>query len=117
MNKNDVITFDNLPEAVKQLLQEVAIIKYYLLNEAATSVVPPPPLPEKEFLTVNEVSQMLNISKGTIYNLNSERLIPSYKRGGRIYFDKKEIVEWIRDDRRKTIKQLQAEAELEFRKK
>jgi hypothetical protein len=32
MDKHDVITFDNLPEAVKQLLHEVADIKNYLLN-------------------------------------------------------------------------------------
>ncbi len=113
MSENDAITFDNLPEAVQRLIKDVAYIKNHLLNDAAITKEPKIPQTEKELLTVGEVSQMLNISKGAIYNLNSKRLIPSYKRGGRVYFDKNEIDEWVRDDRRKTIKQLQAEVEIE----
>lgn len=74
------------------------------------------PSPEKELMTVKNVSHMLNISKGTIYNMTSARKILFFKKCGRIYFDRNEIGEWIRDDRRKTLKQLQIEAELEFRK-
>jgi hypothetical protein len=40
------------------------------------------------------------------------RQIPYYKKGGRIYFDAKELDAWIRSDRRKTIKELQDEADL-----
>lgn len=117
MIKNDVITFDSLPEAVGQLLQEVTYIKNHLLNQSANTPEPMPYPSEDKFLTVTEVSQMLNISKGAIYNMTSTRQIPFFKKGGRVYFDKKEIDEWIRQDRRKTIKQLQVEAEMQTRKK
>ena len=111
MNEYDAITFDNLPEAVKHLLQEVAYIKNHLLNEAATTVAPASPETEKELLTVKDMSKKLDITEGAIYNLTSAQKIPFFKRGGRIYFDREEIDEWIRSDRRKTIKQLQDEAE------
>jgi len=111
MNENNAITFDNLPEAVMQLLQEVAYIKNHLLNEAATTVAPASPETEKELLTVKDMSKKLDITEGAIYNLTSARKIPFFKRGGRIYFDRGEIDEWIRSGRRKTLKQLQDEAE------
>lgn len=113
MNKNDVIKFDNLPEAVERLLNEVADIKNHLLNQAATPAETKQLAPEEDFLTVNDVSYMLKISKGTIYNMTSNRQIPFYKKCGRVYFDKSEIKEWIRHDRRKTLKQLQADADME----
>jgi excisionase family DNA binding protein len=115
MNKNDVITFDNLPEAVKHLLHEVADIKNYLLNQAATSVEAKQLAPEGDFLTVSDVSQMLKISKGAVYNMTSTRQIPFFKKCGRVYFDRSEITEWIRQDRCKTLKQLQADADMETR--
>ena len=79
MNKNDVITFDNLPEAVKHLLHEVADIKNYLLNQAATPAETKQLAPDGDFLTVSDVSQMLNISKGAVYNMTSTRQIPFFK--------------------------------------
>lgn len=117
MIKNDVITFDNLPEAVTQLLQEVSYIKNYLLNQAATPAETKQLTPDGDFLTVSEVSQMLRISKGAVYNMTSTRQIPFFKKCGRVYFDRNEIDEWIRQDRFKTIKQLQAEVEMDIRKK
>ncbi|HQG56390.1 MAG TPA: helix-turn-helix domain-containing protein [Bacteroidales bacterium] len=117
MNKHDVITFDNLPDAVKRLLLEVAEMKNYLLNQAATPAETKQPEPVGDFLTVNDVSQILKISKGAVYNMTSTRQIPYFKKCGRVYFDRSEIDEWIRQGRCKTIKQLQADAEMETRKK
>ena len=79
MNKHDVITYDNLPEAVKHLLHEVADIKNYLLNQAATPAETNQLAPEGNFLTVSEVSQMLKISRGAVYNMTSTRQIPFFK--------------------------------------
>lgn len=110
MIKNDAITFDNLPEAVGQLLQEVSYIKNHLLNQTATSIEPKQCPAENEFLTVEDVCKKLRISKGGVYNLTCGRKIPFIKRGNRIYFDAHELNEWIRSDRRKTVKELQEEA-------
>ncbi len=114
--KYERITFEDLPDAVLHLLRDVADIKNHLLNQAATPAEPASPEIENELLTVTDVCKKLNISKGAIYNLTSKRGIPHFKRGGRIYFDRSEVDEWIHHDRRKTIKQLQDEAEMKSRK-
>lgn len=117
MNENDVITFDNLPKAITRLLQDVEVIKNMLLNNPTyTKTEPVLPL-EKDLLTVEDVSGKLGITKGAIYNLTYMRQIPCFKRGRRIYFDAKELDIWIRTDRRKTIKELQDEANLAIQKK
>ena len=116
MKEYDEITHNNLPEAMMLLIQKVDYIMNHFMNEAAITSEPTPSIPEKELLTVYDVSQMLSLSKGTIYNMTSARQIPFMKKGKRIYFDKLEILEWIKEDRQKTIKQLQAEAKLELRK-
>ncbi len=113
---NDRITLEDVPYEVQQLRQDVAEIRNYLRNQAATTSEPIRTVSDKELLTVKDVSQMLNLSKGAIYNMTSAQRIPFFKNGGRVYFDRKAINEWVRNDRRKTIKQLQEEAEKEHRK-
>ncbi len=51
-------------------------------------------------------TQITGLSKGTIYNLISNRKIPHYKRGKRVYFDREELLKWIKDGKRKTIEEL-----------
>lgn len=112
MSKIDVITFDNLPDAVRHLIMDVEEIKNLLLNKSAS---PKPETREisgeSDFLNVADVAKKLGIEKGTVYNLTHKRQIPYFKRGGRIYFDKNEINEWIRSDRRKTVKEIKSEAD------
>jgi|SRR5450759_4146566 len=117
MNENDVITFDNMPKAVSQLLQDVEVIKNMLLNNPAYIKTEPVLHPEKDILTVEDVSRKLGITKGGVYNLTHKKQIPHYKLGGRIYFDVKELDTWIRKDKRKTLKELQDEANLAIQKK
>ena len=50
-----------------------------------------------------------NIS--TIYGWTSQRLIPHYKKGNRLYFFKSEIDEWLKSGRIKTNAEIEAEAE------
>lgn len=117
MNENDVITYDNLPKAVSRLLQDVEVIKNMLLNNPTYTKTEPVLPPEKDLLTVEDVSRKLGITKGGVYNLTHKKQIPCYKMGGRIYFDTKEFDKWIRTDRRKTLKELQEEANLAIQKK
>lgn len=106
------ITFEKLPEAVSQLIKDVTFIKNHILNESAQDDVQTNIQSENELLTVRDVCKKLQISKGGLYNLTCSRQIPCFKRGGRLYFDAQELNEWIRSDRRKTLKELQEEAYL-----
>jgi excisionase family DNA binding protein len=116
MMKSDRFTLEDVPNEMQLMRQDILDIKNILLNQSAEKTEPETQLPEKELLTVADVSQMLNLSKGTIYNKTSKQEIPCIKKGRRVYFDKKEIVAWLREDSRKTIQQLQAEADMETRK-
>ncbi len=51
----------------------------------------------KEVLTADEVVRYLGISKSYLYKLTMYRQIPHYKPLGKmVYFDRKEIENWIR---------------------
>ena len=116
MSENEIITYDSMPEAMMHLLQEVAYIKNHLLNESSSTGEPTTVLKvESEYLTVAELSQLIKKSKGTIYNKTSKRQIPFIKKGNRVLFERQVILEWMREDRRKTEEQLQEEVETGFR--
>ena len=54
----------------------------------------------KDILNMKEVSQYLNISQSLLYKLTCNGEIPHFKpRGKMIFFEKKEIVEWIKKNR------------------
>jgi excisionase family DNA binding protein len=48
-----------------------------------------------EWMTVEEASSYLSLSKSTIYKKVYNRVIPHYKRDGSLYFKKPEIDKWI----------------------
>ncbi|MEW6063242.1 MAG: helix-turn-helix domain-containing protein [Nanoarchaeota archaeon] len=50
---------------------------------------------EKRFLTIKELSQMLNISIGSLYNMIYMKEIPYYKIGKRVRFNEEEIMNWL----------------------
>jgi excisionase family DNA binding protein len=48
-------------------------------------------------LTLPEAATFLNLSESNLYKLTSERRIPHFKPNGKkIYFDKSELVQWIK---------------------
>jgi excisionase family DNA binding protein len=54
---------------------------------------------EIQIWTVDDVALFLDSSKGHIYNLVSQKMIPFYKKGkrGRLYFIPTEILDWIKE--------------------
>ncbi len=116
MKEFEALTFEQMPKAVCQLLQEVESIKNYLLNSSPLNNNLSFTKPDKELLTVDEVSKLLDLKKSSIYQLIYQNKIPNYKRGGRLYFDSIEIDEWVRSGKRKTLEQLKMEANLAVRR-
>ena len=53
------------------------------------------------WITSKQLAQHLGISVAAVTNLRTNK-IPYYKLGGRIYFKKQEIDEWIENTRHKT---------------
>lgn len=55
--------------------------------------------------------QITSLAKPTIYGLVSERKIPHLKQGKFLYFSRKELIEWIKQGKRKTQNEIKLEAE------
>ena len=54
----------------------------------------------KKFLTLNEASEYLDLSKSALYKMTSKKEIPFYNPGGKkIYFKKEELNNWITNAR------------------
>ena len=59
----------------------------------------------KEVLTVEEASRFMDIARSSLYKMTSDRSIPFYRPNGKIiYFEKSDILAWIRQNRVVAIK-------------
>ncbi|QQR96945.1 MAG: helix-turn-helix domain-containing protein [Sphingobacteriales bacterium] len=68
-------------------------------------------LEQKEVLTLTEVSSYTGLSKSHIYKLCSTGGIPFYKPFGKVnYFDRLEIISWLKQNRIATNKELESQA-------
>ncbi len=54
-------------------------------------------LNRKPIFNVDELSLFTGISKSTVYKYTSQKLIPHFIRGKFLFFDKKEILEWLKE--------------------
>lgn len=68
-------------------------------------------------LSIDEVASLIGKTKPTIYGYVSRNEIPHSKSGGRLYFFKSQIIEWIKEGQQKTFKELEAEAVLPIKKR
>ena len=62
-------------------------------------------------MTVNETANFINLSVPTIYSLVHKGLIPTNKKGKRLYFLQSELTDWIKSGRRKTMTEIESEPE------
>lgn len=66
---------------------------------------------KSELLTVEQAAEFLSLSVPTIYGLISKNEIPVMKPGKRCYFDKTELVAYIKAGRKKTNNEIKIIAE------
>jgi len=58
---------------------------------------------QDSFLGVDEAALFLGIAKATLYGKCSKLLVPHFKKGKKLYFDKAELLDWLKSGKRKTI--------------
>lgn len=56
-------------------------------------------LNRKPVFNINELSSFTGISKSTLYKYTSQKMIPHYIRGKFLFFDRKEIINWLKENR------------------
>jgi len=82
------------------------------ISKVLNSNKPTPSQPATdELLTISQVAEFLSLSVPTIYGLVSKAAIPCMKKGKRLYFSKDEISNWIKAGRKKTLAELNSEAD------
>lgn len=79
----------------EMILEKLQAIEHYSLLSA------------KNVLLIDEVALLTGLSKSRLYKLTCGKQIPFYKNAKMLYFDKKEIEDWMRQN--KSISQMEAE--------
>jgi len=93
-NETNNLSFDQLPKAVGELLTKVDYV-ISRLDERKDADGSSPTQDDDQMMTMDEACQFIGKKRSTMYSLTSERRIPYRKRGNKLYFFKKELVEWI----------------------
>lgn len=66
---------------------------------------------QKEVLTFNEACDYTGISRSYLYKLTSSGRIPHSKPNGKmLFFEKRKLVEWLLQNKRKSQDEIEAEA-------
>lgn len=72
--------------------------------------VEPTEQPE-QLLTIDEVAELLHLTKPTVYSKHSKGELPGVcKQGKRLYFQRDVIINWIKDGRKKSNAEIEQEA-------
>lgn len=100
-----MITLENLPNAVATLLTEVAHLKELFVNQTIQTLQTPEAL-----YTIQQASEFLNLSVPTIYSKESKGELPVMKKGKKLYFSSLELMQFVKDGRKKTNAEIEAEA-------
>jgi hypothetical protein len=87
MDKNNLVTVQDLQKVMEEIISEIVLI---------TEKKPT----QKEWLRSVEVMEMLSISTGTLQNLRINMQIPFTKLGGTLFYERKEILKVLNDNKR-----------------
>jgi excisionase family DNA binding protein len=66
---------------------------------------------QDELLTVQDTAEFLSLSVPTIYGLISKGELPVMKRSKRCYFSKSELMDYLKQGRKKTLAETASEAD------
>lgn len=110
----EAVTHDNSPKILAELRTDVREIKRLLLEKSNEQHHP-----ESDLLTISQAADFLHLSKATIYTKISikKRELPFMKRGGRVYFSRAELLQFLKDGRRYTHQEIQEQAKHSLSKK
>ena len=101
------LTFNDLPTAVTMLTKEVSELKRLLIEKQENLPTEKP----EQLLTVQEAAQFLNLTVPTIYSKVSKGELPVMKRSKRLYFSSTELMEYLKEGRKKSNAEIEAEAQ------
>lgn len=101
-----VLTFDKLPEAVTMLTKEVSELKRLLIEKQEQPTTDQP----EQLLTIQEAAEFLSLTVPTMYSKVSKGELPVMKRSKRLYFSRTELLDYLKDGRKKSNAEIEQEA-------
>jgi len=99
------LTFEQLPKAVSQLDAKLDSLKTLLLKKQEPQEKP------DELLTIKQAAEFLSLSVATLYSKVSRNEIPYMKRSKRLYFSRTELLDYLRNGKRKSNAEIEAAAQ------
>ena len=101
------LSFNDVPQAITHLISKVENIETLLLAKQ------PQPQDTDQWLNLDDLCKYHpnNPAKPTVYAWIVQRLIPYHKKGKKLMFLKSEIDAWLKEGRRKTAAEIQAEVQ------
>ena len=71
----------------------------------------------KEVLTVEEAAKFMGMARSSLYKMTSDQTIPFYRPNGKmIFFEKTDLLSWIRKNRVASREEIEEEARLHMQK-
>lgn len=64
----------------------------------------------RDILDIKQASDFLSLKLNTLYEKTSQKIIPHFKKGNKLYFNKAELQAWVAEGKVKTTTELQSEA-------
>ncbi|NOU46815.1 MAG: helix-turn-helix domain-containing protein [Bacteroidales bacterium] len=107
-----VLTFDQLPKAVTMLTKEISDLKRLFIEKQEQT-----PTEKDELLTVQDTAKFLSLSVPTVYGLISKGELPVMKRSKRCYFSKIDLINYLKQGRKKSFAETANEADTYLKKK
>lgn len=94
--KTEYELFAKRIELLEMQVKELTTVEHEVINERLKSIEETL-YTTKDILNMKEVCQYLDISQSLLYKLTCSGEIPHFKpRGKMIFFEKKELIEWIK---------------------
>lgn len=90
-----IVTNEDLYGVITTLVQKVESLEGSIQDIKNTS-------DKDKLLDIEELAEFLVKSKVTVYRLKHDKKIPYIKQGNRIYFLKKDVMEWLKSNRRES---------------
>ena len=102
----ETFTFEQLPKAIGLLCEKIDEIVRKVDGGASSTQTEG----QDTLLDIEQAALLLFVTKSTIYKWVHSREIPYSKHSSRLYFSRRELINWAMQGRRKTTAELQAEA-------
>ena len=64
----------------------------------------------RDILDIKQASDFLRLKLNTLYEKTSQKIIPHFKKGNKLYFNRTELQAWVTGGKVKTTDELQSEA-------